>query len=57
MDWCAEINMDEFASVRSWSGVDPTAKAFEPGHRVVEMTPPGNNKDKVGASIEVKGRC
>jgi hypothetical protein len=57
MEWCAVRNTDEVASERSWHGMNPTAKAFEPRRKVVDMSLQSNNKAQIGDSTMVEEKC
>ena len=37
--------------------MNPTAKAFEPRRKVVDMTLPSNNKAQIGDSTMFEGKC
>ena len=49
--------MEEEASDTRWSVMNPTTRAFKPGHRVVERLPTRNTETQAGDPIGVKGRC
>ena len=56
----SEKGVKRFTTTMEWSeeiGMDPTTKAFEPGHRVVERSLTRKSEAQAGDSIRVKGRC